>query len=161
MKHEARVAALDGLIAVKWIADNGVGYAIEMNADLMPTAGVRADIKESEHLQSFQDTKLRKAGFATLDIDGHAAGTELPQWSVDLTLVVADNTMDKSQVRLLNRAGFKLLVELPVGLRIAGKDDHTAGFPVDTMDDIELLPSLGTEHLKKRPVQPPAFRDGH
>jgi 16S rRNA (uracil1498-N3)-methyltransferase len=161
MEHKAGIAALDNLITVEGIADDGAADTVEVDADLMSAASVGADLNESERLEPLQDAKLRNAGLAALDIDSHPPGTKLPQWLIDLALVVADNAVNKGQVYLRDRPGFKLAVELPVGLGIAGKDDHAAGFSVDAMNDIELLLPLGAEHLKERLVQPPAFRDRH
>jgi hypothetical protein len=159
MQHEARAGPLDSLIAIDRIADDGVADTVEVYANLMPPAGPRADLDQGEGMQPLKDAELGHAVLASLEIDAHPAGAELPQGLVDLAPIISNDGVNQSQIHFLDGPVFELLAEQPVRLGVAGKDDHAAGLFIKAMDDVESLRPGGAEHLKERLVLPPTVRD--
>ena len=100
MEHEPADTALRGYTAVEGITGNGMADAIEMDADLVLSAGVGMGFDESERGAAAQNAELREAGFASLGIDGHPAGAETAERLIDFALVYIHNSMHYSEINL-------------------------------------------------------------
>ena len=93
---------------------------------------------------------LGERGLAVLGVDADPAGAEAGQRLVDLAPVARDDAVSQGQVHLAGPAGLELHVQVPMGLGVAGEQDHAAGVLVDPVHDQERLAPLGAEPLEER-----------
>jgi len=174
VEHEAPVGDLLGLVAVEGVACDGVAEVVEVDADLVSPARAGTDLKQCGGFETVLHAKFGDAGLAAFGIDGNPAGTELPQGRIDGSFVVGDDPVSQDQILLANRATLELpqdqillanraTLELPVkpamGFGVPGENDHTAGFFVQPVHDVESFAPFGREDLEERSVAPEPFRN--
>lgn len=148
MEHHAGKVFLHYFVAVEQVAGDGVADAVEVHADLMPSAGAGVELDEGTALESLQDAELGNGSSSMLRANADPTRAEVAQRLVDHAPVICDDAMGQRQIDLANQALLELQIQPAVDVGIAGKDDHAAGFLVDAVDDVELLTPFGAEHLE-------------
>jgi hypothetical protein len=145
VEHEPGKALLAGPVAVAEVAEDGVADVVEVDADLVATAGRRADAQEGRAGQALGDLPVGRGGLASLRVDAHAAGAELADRGVDPAAVGRGHAVDEGEVGLEDLAPVELAVEVAVGGGVLGEDDDAARAAVEAVDGEELAGVMRAE----------------
>ena len=118
--------AVDAAFAISGVADDLMGDAAEMAADLMPASGLDAG---GDQRDVFAGMVIQR-----LDVgDGRAGRLPFLQGEIDGQGRV-DTPAGQSQIDFARVGLTKLIVPAPGGFAAEGVEQHAAGGPVQTMD---------------------------
>ncbi len=147
MQHEPGDALLAGLVAVAEVAEDGVADVVEVDADLVASAGQRADAEQGRAGEALGDLPFGRGGLAALGVDAHPPRAELAERCVDLAAVGRGHAVDEGQVGLADLAAVELAVEAAVRGGVLGEDDDAAGGAVEAVDGEEPAGVVRAEEL--------------
>src|SRR5271166_5633516 len=112
-----------------------------VHADLVSTAGLDANVNQRElavgRIDALANFVMRDGSTASAAARGHANATD--GVTADLGIYCAARSlrpaMHQGHVALLHRASGKLLTKVAMGDVVAGNENPSAGFFVETMHD--------------------------
>ena len=137
----------DGGTAVEHIAQQGEAEGVGMHAHLVRAPGGRNGFQQTGFSEAFQHPEGCLGGFALAMV--HRSAVAVPH--IDAQRVAGGVflpgrlTRYKGMIHLAGKMPFKKDAQASVDISRAGKENHTTGTPVQTVNDpqaAEILPEL-------------------
>jgi hypothetical protein len=134
--------ARDGVwSAVEGVADDGVAEGLSVNADLVGSPGLDANLGEGEGTirgyEAFQNVEMGDSRAAIGTASGHAGASDEVAGDGEVYggVIFLEVAVEERQVSLRHLAAGEHLAEFAVGAVVFGNEDEATGELVEAMDD--------------------------
>jgi len=127
-------------LAIERIADNRMADTVKMDTELMQSSGQRIRPNERVRLESLDHREVSQAGLSAGHIYCYSTGAKSPQRLINPAGLLLDTSVHDSKVGFFDGSAGKLSAEMPMRLRIFGKDNYAAGLFIQPMHHVYFVP---------------------